>query len=86
MIQKIKYFIRKHLELPIVIVTKFPYFGFIRETTNYQGSNFSKLFKQKVLNWVAIEEPVHSFENKKNIMASCGKIENMQAKKISDLT
>jgi acetyltransferase-like isoleucine patch superfamily enzyme len=52
MIQKIKYFIRRPMELPIVMVTKLPYFRFIRETTDYQGRvSFQSWFKQKVLNW-----------------------------------
>jgi acetyltransferase-like isoleucine patch superfamily enzyme len=52
MIEKIKYFVRKPLELPIVVITKLPYFGFIRETTDYQcRTTFQDWFKQKVLNF-----------------------------------
>lgn len=50
MIKKIKYFLSKPLQLPIVIVTKLPYFSFIRKTTEYQCRiNFETWFNQKVL-------------------------------------
>jgi acetyltransferase-like isoleucine patch superfamily enzyme len=52
MIQKIKYFLKRPLQLPIVIITKLPYFSFIRETQDYQNSvNFEWWFKQKILNF-----------------------------------
>jgi acetyltransferase-like isoleucine patch superfamily enzyme len=50
MIDKIKYFLRRPLQLPIVLITRLPFFKFIRQTTDYQGSvNFEFWFKQKVL-------------------------------------
>lgn len=52
MIGKLKYFWRRPLQLPIVIITKLPYFRFIRETLDYQNRiTFEFWFKQKVLNW-----------------------------------
>ena len=51
MLDKVKYFLRRPLQLPIVIVTKLPYFRFIRETTDYQGRiTFEWWFMQKALN------------------------------------
>jgi acetyltransferase-like isoleucine patch superfamily enzyme len=51
MIGRIKYFLRNPLQLIIVIITKLPYFRFIRETQDYQNYvNFEWWFKQKFLN------------------------------------
>jgi acetyltransferase-like isoleucine patch superfamily enzyme len=51
MINTIKYFLRRPLQLPIVIITKLPFFSFIRDTADYQNAiNFEWWFKQKVLN------------------------------------
>jgi acetyltransferase-like isoleucine patch superfamily enzyme len=49
---KFIYFIKRPLQLPIVIITKmFPYFRFIYETTDYQCYvNFEFWFRQKVMN------------------------------------
>jgi acetyltransferase-like isoleucine patch superfamily enzyme len=47
---KISYFLRRPLQIPIVLITKLPFFDFIRKTTDYQGRvNFEFWFKQKVL-------------------------------------
>lgn len=52
MIEQLKYFLRNPLQIPIVIITKLPYFKFIRETRDYQNYvNFEWWFKQKVLNF-----------------------------------
>jgi acetyltransferase-like isoleucine patch superfamily enzyme len=53
MLQKVKYFLRRPLQLPIVLITKtLPFFKFIYKTRDYQGYvNFEFWFKQKVLNW-----------------------------------
>jgi acetyltransferase-like isoleucine patch superfamily enzyme len=50
---KLIYFLKKPLQLPIVLITKLiPYFRFIYETGDYQGHvNFEFWFKQKVMNW-----------------------------------
>lgn len=60
---KLKYFFRRPLQLPIVLITKLPYFRFIRDTDDYQCSiNFESWFKQKVLNWGGNKKaywPVH---------------------------
>ncbi|MCT4645614.1 MAG: acyltransferase [Carboxylicivirga sp.] len=46
----ILYFLRKPLQIPIVLLTKLPFFSFIRKTINYQNPvNFEFWFKQKVL-------------------------------------
>ena len=52
MLNKLKYFLKRPLQLPIVIIVKFiPFFKFIRETLDYQNKvNFEFWFKQKVLN------------------------------------
>jgi acetyltransferase-like isoleucine patch superfamily enzyme len=48
---KLRYFLKNPLQLPIVLITKLPYFKFIRETLDYQYRiNFEFWFKQKVLN------------------------------------
>jgi acetyltransferase-like isoleucine patch superfamily enzyme len=52
MINRIKYFLRRPLQLPIVILIQLPYFAFLRKTLEYQNKvNFEFWFKQKVLNW-----------------------------------
>jgi acetyltransferase-like isoleucine patch superfamily enzyme len=52
MIERIKYFLKNPLQIPIVIITKLPYFRFIHETQDYQNYvNFEWWFKQKVLNF-----------------------------------
>ncbi len=63
MLDKIKFFLKRPLRFPIVIITKLPFFDFIRETGDYQAKvNFEYWFKQKVLNWggnKAAYWPVH---------------------------
>jgi acetyltransferase-like isoleucine patch superfamily enzyme len=64
MLDKIKYFLRRPIQLPIVLITRIsPYFRFIYETTDYQSQvNFEFWFKQKVLNWGGNKKaywPVH---------------------------
>jgi len=60
---KVKYFLQRPLQLPIVLLTKLPYFKFIRETKDYQNRiTFEFWFKQKVLNWGGNRDvywPVH---------------------------
>ena len=47
---RISYFLKNPGQLPIVLLTKLPYFNFIRETADYQNRiNFEFWFKQKVL-------------------------------------
>jgi acetyltransferase-like isoleucine patch superfamily enzyme len=52
-INRIKYFASRPLQIPIVIITKlFPFFKFIYETEDYQNrTTFEFWFKQKILNW-----------------------------------
>jgi len=51
MLNTIKYFLRKPLQIPINIITRLPYFKFIRETKDYQCQiNFEFWFLQKILN------------------------------------
>jgi acetyltransferase-like isoleucine patch superfamily enzyme len=63
MLGKLVYFLKRPLQIPIVLITKLPYFRFIRETTDYQNAvNFEFWFKQKVLNWGGNKKaywPVH---------------------------
>lgn len=64
MLDKVTYFLRRPLQLPIVLLTRtLPHFRFIRETTDYQGYvNFEFWFKQKILNWGGNKKaywPVH---------------------------
>ena len=50
MIARIKYFLRKPLQIPIVVISKLPFFSFIKGTATYQNSiTFEMWFKQKVL-------------------------------------
>jgi acetyltransferase-like isoleucine patch superfamily enzyme len=60
---RVGFFLRHPLQLPIVIITKLPYFRFIRETNDYQNKiNFEFWFKQKILNWGGNKKaywPVH---------------------------
>jgi acetyltransferase-like isoleucine patch superfamily enzyme len=53
MLKRLKYFLRRPLQIPVVIIIKIiPYFRFIYETTDYQGYvPFEFWLKQKVLNW-----------------------------------
>lgn len=47
----LRYFIRRPLQLPIVLLTKLPVFGFIRDTQDYQNRiTFEGWFAQKILN------------------------------------
>ena len=49
--KRLLYFIRRPLQIPIVLITKLPYFRFIRETGDYQNRiNFECWFSQKILN------------------------------------
>jgi acetyltransferase-like isoleucine patch superfamily enzyme len=51
-LSKLIHIIRSPYLIPVAIVTKLPYFGFIRSTTDYQNTiNFGIWFKQKILNW-----------------------------------
>lgn len=52
MLQKLTYFLKRPLQIPIVFITKvFPKFRFIYETQDYQGYvNFEFWFLQKVIN------------------------------------
>lgn len=51
MANKLTYFLRRPLQLPIVLLTRLPYFGFIRDTGDYQGRvSFEWWFSQKLLN------------------------------------
>lgn len=51
-LERLTYFLKRPLQIPIVILTKFvPYFRFIYETRGYQGYvNFEFWFVQKILN------------------------------------
>ena len=64
MSSRLRYFLRRPLQIPIVLICKLPYFGFIRNTGDYQGRiNFEFWFKQKVLNLGGNKKsywPVHS--------------------------
>lgn len=45
------YFLKHPFRLPVALITKLPYFRFIRETQDYQnGISFNSWFAQKVLN------------------------------------
>lgn len=45
------YFLRRPLQIPIVLLSRLPYFRFLRETSDYQNRvTFEFWFKQKVLN------------------------------------
>ncbi|HXB32756.1 MAG TPA: acyltransferase [Puia sp.] len=64
MSNRLIYFLRRPLQLPIVLLTKMiPYFKFIYQTTDYQNRvTFEFWFRQKVLNWggnKAAYWPVH---------------------------
>ena len=51
MIKKLKYFFQRPLQLPIVLISKLPYFRFINQTADYQNRvTFEFWFKQKILN------------------------------------
>ncbi|HSZ86971.1 MAG TPA: acyltransferase [Puia sp.] len=60
---KLKYLLKNPLRIPVVMLTKLPYFRFIRETGDYQNRiNFESWFKQKILNWGGNKKaywPVH---------------------------
>jgi acetyltransferase-like isoleucine patch superfamily enzyme len=65
MLSKLKYFLKRPLQLPIVMITNlFPYFRFITETTDYQNKvTFEFWFMQKILNWGGNKKaywPVHN--------------------------
>ena len=48
---RLKYFLKNPFRLIIVLITKLPYFKFIRETHDYQNTiSFNLWFNQKVLN------------------------------------
>lgn len=50
MLNRLKYFFRNPLQLPVVIITKLPYFRFIRDTGDYQSRiSFGFWFNQKIL-------------------------------------
>ena len=61
--EKVLYMLKNPFRIIIVLITKLPYFSFIRETTDYQNRiNFWFWFKQKVLNWGGNKDaywPVH---------------------------
>jgi acetyltransferase-like isoleucine patch superfamily enzyme len=49
---KLLFFFRNPFRLIIVVITKLPYFAFIRDTIDYQNRiNFDLWFKQKILNF-----------------------------------
>ncbi len=49
--QKVAYLLQNPLRILVVLITKLPYFRFIRETADYQCTvNFGFWFNQKVLN------------------------------------
>ena len=48
---RLKYFLKNPFRLIIVLITKLPYFKFIRETQDYQNTiNFNLWFNQKIWN------------------------------------
>ncbi len=48
---RLKYFLKRPLQVPIVLITKLSFFDFIRRTADYQNRiNFEFWFKQKILN------------------------------------
>jgi acetyltransferase-like isoleucine patch superfamily enzyme len=48
---RLSYFARRPAQLPIVLITRLPYFRFVRDTVGYQNQiTFEKWFKHKVLN------------------------------------
>ena len=50
--ERLHYFTVNPIRIFTVIITRLPYFRFIRETTDYQCRiSFESWFKQKVLNW-----------------------------------
>lgn len=61
---KLKYFLKRPFQIIVVLITKLPYFRFIRGTVHYNTQvNFEFWFKQKVLNLGGNREaywPVHS--------------------------
>jgi acetyltransferase-like isoleucine patch superfamily enzyme len=76
MLNSIRYFLRKPLQLPINIISRLPYFKFIRETKDYQCQiTFEFWFIQKFLNRGGNKRaywPVHftsTIVNPKNIYA-----------------
>ncbi|HLX90791.1 MAG TPA: acyltransferase [Puia sp.] len=49
---RLKYFVDNPFRVFTVLITKLPYFKFIRDTSDYQNRiNFDFWFKQKILNW-----------------------------------
>lgn len=51
-LEKLVYNLRAPYLIPLAIITRLPYFAFIRATSDYQNRiNFGIWFKQKVLNW-----------------------------------
>ena len=49
---RLKYFVDNPFRAFTVLITKLPYFKFIRDTSDYQNRiNFDFWFKQKILNW-----------------------------------
>ena len=47
----IKYFLRRPLQLPVAVITRLPFFDFIRGTADYQNRiNFETWFSQKIIN------------------------------------
>jgi acetyltransferase-like isoleucine patch superfamily enzyme len=64
MSNRLSYFLKRPLQIPVVLICKLPYFSFIRKTGDYQGRvNFEFWFKQKVLNLGGNKKaywPVHS--------------------------
>ena len=63
MFDKIIYFFKRPLQLPIALITRLPYFEFIRQTLDYQGRvSFGFWFTQKVLGFGGNKKaywPVH---------------------------
>src|SRR6186713_3203350 len=63
MLRKLKFFLKRPLQLPIVLITKLPYFRFVRETVDYQYRiSFEFWLKQRVFNFGGNKKaywPVH---------------------------
>ena len=61
---KFKFLLKHPLQVPFIVITKLPYFGFIRHTGDYQNRiSFGFWFKQKILNLGGNRSaywPVHS--------------------------
>lgn len=63
LVRKLKYILSKPLQLPLIIISKLPYFSFLHDTSDYQNRvNFEFWFVQRILNIGGNKEaywPVH---------------------------